>query len=96
MEKSSHTKGKSNTGASFEEAKKMWNEKILDITMKIKNEHPELSNFITEIPLKTNDQKSTEANSDITLKNLQEYYESLNSILKNYLLEHRKDQDEEK
>ena len=59
------------------ETEKELNEKILKITMKIKDQHPELSKYIEEMPLTIHDEKYPE----ITLKNLKEYYDSLNSIL---------------
>ena len=60
------------------------NAKILKITMTIKDKHPELSKYIEEMPVTIPD----ETNPEITLKNLQAYYDSLNSMLSNYILEH--------
>ncbi len=67
----------------FEEAEKLLNKNILELTMRIKNSHPELSKFIEEMPVTIPDKKDPE----ITLKNLRNYFDSLNSMLKKYLLE---------
>ena len=56
------------------------NAKILKITITIKDQHPELSKYIEEMPVTIPDEK----HPDITRKNLQEYYDSLNSILNKY------------
>ena len=60
------------------------NSKILKITMKIKDQYPELSKFIEEMSMTIPDEK----NPEITLKNLKAYYDSLNSMLNKYILEH--------
>lgn len=60
------------------------NSKILKITMIIKDKYPELSKFIEEMP----ETIPTEKNPEITQKNLQEYFVTLNSMLNKYLLEH--------
>lgn len=60
-----------------------WNTKILTITMKIKDQYPELSKYLTEMPETIPDEKDPE----ITLKNLKVYFESLNSLLNKYILE---------
>jgi hypothetical protein len=60
------------------------NSKILKITMTIKDQHPELSKYLDEMPVTIPDEK----HPDITLKNLKEYYDSLNSMLNKYILEH--------
>src|ERR1035437_5136146 len=66
-----------------EEAEKDLNSKILQITMKIKDQYPELSKYIEEMPVTIPDRK----NPDITPKNLKTYYDSLNSVLNKYILE---------
>jgi hypothetical protein len=56
------------------------NEDILNITMKIRNQSPELSKYIMEMPVtipNTEDPK-------INIKILQDYCESLKVLLKNY------------
>lgn len=53
---------------------------ILNITMKIKTEYPELSKYLEEMPVTIPDTK----NPEINIKNLQEYYNSLESLLKKY------------
>ena len=56
------------------------NSKILNITMKINDTHPELSKFIGEMPVKISDKNDKETN----LKNLREYYRSLECLLEKY------------
>lgn len=69
---------------SYEEAEKELNTKILKITMLINDHYPELSKYFEEMP----DTIPNEKKSEITLKNLGTYYESLNSILKKYRSDH--------
>ncbi|MEK6614983.1 MAG: hypothetical protein AABZ32_02560 [Bacteroidota bacterium] len=59
------------------ETEKELNAKILKITMKIKDQYPELSKYIEEMSVTIPDEKYPE----ITLKNLKAYYDSLNSLL---------------
>lgn len=66
------------------ETEKELNAKILKITMTIKNQYPELSKYIEEMPVSIPNEK----NPEITLKNLKEYYDSLNSVLTKYMDEH--------
>lgn len=65
------------------EVEKDLNSKILTITMNIRDNYPELSKYIEEMPVTIPD----EQNPDITLKNLSSYYDSLNSLLNKYILE---------
>ena len=67
-----------------EEAEKDLNSKILQITMKIKDQYPELTKYIEEMSVTIPDEK----NPEITPKNLKTYYDSLNSALNKYILEH--------
>jgi hypothetical protein len=67
-----------------DEPEKDLNSKILKITMKIKDQYPELSKYIEEMQETIPDEKSP----GITLKNLKIYYDSLNSMLNKYILEH--------
>ncbi len=60
-----------------------WNEKILKITIKIKEYYPELSSYLEEMPVTIPDEKHPE----ITQNNLKQYFESLDSLLKKYILE---------
>ena len=69
---------------SHDDAEKDLNAKILKVTMIIKDKYPELSKYIEEMPETIPDKK----NPEITLKNLRTYYESLNSMLNKYILEH--------
>jgi hypothetical protein len=66
------------------ETEKELNAKILEITMIIKTQHPELSKYIEEMPVTIPDEQHPE----ITLQNLDAYYQSLTSMLKKYLMEH--------
>lgn len=59
-----------------------WNGKILHITLKIKLQYPELSKYLGETPITIPNKKYPE----ITSKILQDYYNSLTSLLNNYLL----------
>lgn len=60
------------------------NADILKIIMKMKEQSPELSKYLEEMPLTIPDDESP----DIALRNLEEYYESLKSLLKKYQSEH--------
>lgn len=73
-----------NMTAINQEAEKDLNSKVLEITLKIKDQYPELSKYIEEMPVTIPDEKKPE----ITLKNLKAYYDSLNDVLSKYLLEH--------
>jgi adenylate kinase family enzyme len=66
------------------ETEKELNSNILKITMRINNQYPELSKYIEEMQDTFPDDDSPEA----TLKNLKTYYDSLNSMLNKYILEH--------
>lgn len=68
-----------------EETEKDMNSKILEITMNIKNQYPELSKYLEEMPVTIPDEKHPE----ITLKSLNAYYNSLTTILNRYILEHQ-------
>jgi hypothetical protein len=65
----------------YQEIEKDLNSKILEITMNIKDNYPELSKYLEEMPVTIPD----EQNPDITLKNLSSYYDSLNSLLNKYI-----------
>jgi len=60
------------------------NAKILKITMTIRDKFPELSKYIEELNVTIPDEK----NPDVTRKSLKAYYDSLNSLLNKYILEH--------
>ncbi len=68
----------------YMEKEKELNSNILKITMKIKEQYPELSKYIEEMSVTIPDEK----NPEITLKNLKTYYDSLHSMLNRYILEH--------
>lgn len=59
------------------------NLKIIQVTTEIKDHYPELIKFLDEMPVTIPD----EQNMEITLKNLKSYYDSLNSVLTNYISE---------
>lgn len=62
------------------------NAKILEITMLIQGKYPELSKYLTEMSATI----PTENHPKINADNLQKYYNSLDQLLKKYLLEHLK------
>ena len=59
---------------------KQLNAKILEMTMKIQERFPELSKYIAEMPITIPNAISPEIN----IKALQEYYDSLAILLKDY------------
>ncbi|MES2559456.1 MAG: hypothetical protein V4590_06935 [Bacteroidota bacterium] len=61
-----------------------WNAEILGITLKIQSQFPELSKYITEMPVSIPDVQHPE----ITIRNLKEYYESLETLLVKYKVNH--------
>ncbi|MDI6033461.1 hypothetical protein QLS91_10285 [Flavobacterium sp. LB2P84] len=62
------------------------NEAILKITMKIRNDYPELSKYLLEMPVTIPDISNPEINS----KTLTDYYKSLENMLKKYISNHNK------
>ncbi len=68
------------------ETEKELNEAIINITMKINDNYPELSKYIKEMPVKI----SNDFDSGITIKNLKSYYDSLNELLNHYAEKHKK------
>ncbi|MDO8998473.1 MAG: hypothetical protein Q7W45_01820 [Bacteroidota bacterium] len=61
------------------------NEAILHITMKINGEFPELSKYLKEMPVKS----ANSTDGAINIKNLKDYYDSLNDLYKKYCEEHK-------
>jgi hypothetical protein len=59
---------------------------ILKITMKIKEQFPELSKYILEMP----ETIPNVENPEINRKILQDYYDSLDILLKDYIENHNK------
>lgn len=55
-------------------------DKILKITTLINDKYPELSDFLSEMP----DTLGGKKNSDVNVKQLREYYNSLNQVLQKY------------
>jgi len=64
---------------------KVLNNKILALTLKISEEHPELLKYLDEMPISVPDENHPAVN----LKNLQIYHDSLCVLFKNYKVEHR-------
>jgi len=60
------------------------NSRILEITLTINNDYPELSKYIEEMPVTL----PVEADKQITINHLKSYFESLVSLLARYKLEH--------
>ncbi len=73
----------------FEQKEKDLNSKILKITMRIQEHYPELSQYLEEMPVTV----PSENNPEITLNQLQSYYESLNSLLNKYKVDSVKTED---
>lgn len=61
------------------------NADILNITMTIRDKYPELLKYLDEIPVPISDEKNPEINSRI----LQDYYNSLEMLLKKYAPNHQ-------
>ena len=57
------------------------NSTILEITKKIKEQFPELSKYILEMPVTIPIDKSPEMNCKV----LQDYYDSLDALLQDYI-----------
>ena len=68
---------------------KTLNRKIIDITMLIQNNHPELSNYLTEM----NTTLPMDTNPEINVKLLSNYLNSLESLLFKYEIEVVKKED---
>ena len=60
------------------------NDAILKITLKIKNDYPELSKYLSEIPVTI----PNISNPEINNKALTNYYESLENIVEKYIPNH--------
>lgn len=67
----------------YNEKERRINSHILNITMLIMNKYPELSKYIEEMPITI----PTDSNPEITLRKLQDYFDSLCLIVHNYKLE---------
>jgi len=73
-----------NTAAELMETEKDLNDKIMKITMKINDKYPELTKYIDEMSATIPDVQ----NPEINIKYLRTYYESLNTMLQNYIVDH--------
>lgn len=63
---------------------KEFNCRIMKTTMTILEKYPELYSYIEEMPITI----PNEINSEMSLMHLKAYYDSLDSMLNNYILEH--------
>ena len=64
------------------------NKDILAITMKIEEQFPELSKYIAETPMEVSFGADPETSLKNLQKNLQDYNDTLNTLLKNYTKNH--------
>lgn len=60
------------------------NKKITNITMLIQEKYPELSKFLNEFPITIPKEESPEINISI----LKDYFNSLDTLLKDYIIQH--------
>lgn len=60
------------------------NSMILKITMQIQEQYPELTKYLTEVPVKN----SEPASDHIKVKELRDYYDSLCKIVTEYQKQH--------
>ena len=60
------------------------NQKIMKVTMAIKEYCPELTKYLEEMPTP----KPAKMKTAITVNDLSIYYDSLRTMMRNYLLEH--------
>jgi hypothetical protein len=70
--------------SSYHDRKNELHSKIMKVTMTIKEEHPELSKFLDEMPETIPNEKDPE----IVLMDLKKYFDSLSDILAKYKVEH--------
>ena len=63
---------------------KQLNAEILEITMKIEDQFPELSKYIAEMPITI----PTVPFPEINIKSLEDYYDSLVILVKDYAVNH--------
>lgn len=61
------------------------NDKILKITMVIRENYPELSKYLNEMPITI----PIDEHPDVHIKNLTKYYDSLVEVFRNYVGEHQ-------
>ncbi len=58
---------------------KEWNDKIMQKTAEIQKNHPELIEFLNEMPMTIPNKN----NPEITIQNLKKYYQSLCDLIDN-------------
>ncbi|WP_297517145.1 hypothetical protein [Flavobacterium sp.] len=61
------------------------NAKILKITMVIRDNYPELHQYLNEMPITI----PVDQNPEINVQHLKKYYDSLVAIFRNYVAEHQ-------
>lgn len=61
------------------------NAKIMKLTMVIQENYPELSKYISEMPINL----PVDNNPEVNIKNLQKYYDTLLGWFRNYVAEHQ-------
>lgn len=61
------------------------NAKIMKVTMVIHENYPELSKYLNEMPITL----PVVNHPEVTIKNLQKYYDSLLTLFRNYVAEHQ-------
>ena len=61
------------------------NAKIMKVTMVIQENYPELSKYLNEMPITI----PIDSNTEINVKNLQKYYDTLVALFRNYVAEHQ-------
>lgn len=65
---------------SIKQAESDLNAKILELTMTINDDYPELSKYLDEMPVTV----PSESDPEISINQLKSYYESLNSLVNKY------------
>ena len=63
---------------------KDWNKEIMSITLLIQKNYPELVSFLNEMTVTIPDENKPQINTQV----LKEYYNSLDIMLKEYIIEH--------
>ncbi|MEI7502958.1 MAG: hypothetical protein WCJ61_06710 [Paludibacter sp.] len=67
----------------YEDQERDLNLKIMQVTLEIKENYPELTKFLKETP-QTN---PSDQNMELKLKDMKTYYDSLNTVLNDYISE---------
>ncbi len=67
----------------YEDMERDLNLKIIEVTNRIIDNYPQLTKFLSEMPIAVKDDK----NAEVTLRSLRSYYDSLNTLLNKYISE---------